>query len=228
MLDSIQQLVLKCKLWCNATEEQQHQRIDHRASRSMGRMGSPERPERTTKMKCRNSSTMTSWHHTLVVTGATQPEKLSRLSIWIMMDMWIGMNSLSIWNGQEMLIQTSRQLKNYGFWFQTDHSTDHAVIQLVDEILKSFDKKLFTFHNILIKKLELYGIKNNNINFFKNYLSNRKQSFSFNNTYSQLKSIVRGVPQGSTLGKLLFLFYVNDLYLSSKLLHLILFTDVFS
>ena len=130
-------------------------------------------------------------------------------------------------------------LYNKQFGFQNGHSTDHAVIQLVDEIMKSFDQNLFTLgifidlskafdtvdHKILTKKLELYGIKNNNLNFFKSYLSDRKQGVSFNNTHSQLKPIVCGVPQGSILGPLLFLIYVNDLYLSSKLLHFILFAD---
>ena len=79
-------------------------------------------------------------------------------------------------------------LYNKQFGFQNGHSTDHAVIQLVDDILKSFDQNLFTLgvfidlskafdtvdHKILTKKLELYGIKNNNLNFFKSYLSDRK------------------------------------------------------
>ena len=107
------------------------------------------------------------------------------------------------------------------FGFQNKHSTDHAVIQLTDEILKSFDQNLFTLgvfidlskafdtvdHNILIKKLEL---ENNNLKFFKSYLSDRKQRVSFKNTHSQLTPIVCGVPQGSILGPLLFLIYVND------------------
>ena len=107
------------------------------------------------------------------------------------------------------------------FRFQNNHSTDHAVIQLTDEILKSFDQNLFTLgvfidlskafdtvdHNILIKKLEL---ENNNLKFFKSYLSDRKQGVSFKNTHSQLTPIVCGVPQGSILGLLLFLIYVND------------------
>ena len=90
------------------------------------------------------------------------------------------------------------------FGFQNKHSTDHAVIQLTDEILKSFDQNLFTLgvfidlskafdtvdHNILIKKLEL---ENNNLKFFKSYLSDRKQGASFKNTHSQLTPIVCGV-----------------------------------
>ena len=80
-------------------------------------------------------------------------------------------------------------------------------------------------HEILIKKLELYGVRNTNLKWFKNYLSGRKQGISYNSTLSELKDIVCGVPQGSILGPLLFLIYVNDLYISSKISNFILFAD---
>ena len=125
------------------------------------------------------------------------------------------------------------------FGFQGGHSTEHAVVNLVDEILKGFDQNKFTLgvfidlskafdtvdHKILIRKLELYGIRNNNLKWFKNYLTGRKQGVSFSSGLSQLKNIVCGVPQGSILGPLLFLIYVNDLYLSSNILNFILFAD---
>ena len=87
------------------------------------------------------------------------------------------------------------------FGFQNGHSTEHAVIKLVDEIVKGFDQDMFTLgvfidlskafdtvnHKILLKKLELYGVKNNNLKWFANYLSERKQGVSFRSNVSQLK-----------------------------------------
>ena len=57
------------------------------------------------------------------------------------------------------------------------------------------------------------------------YLSNRKQCVMFNSTQSQFKDICCGVPQGSILGPMLFLIYINDLHLCSDVLQFVLFAD---
>ena len=78
-------------------------------------------------------------------------------------------------------------------------------------------------HNILLYKLEHFrGIV---LEWFKNYLSNRKQYVSYNSYKSQLKDIVCGVLQGSILGPLLFVLYVNDITSTSNILDFILFAD---
>ena len=69
------------------------------------------------------------------------------------------------------------------FVFQTSHNTKHAILLLINQLYQSFDERNFTLvkafdtvdHKILTKKLELYGIKDCNLIWFKNYLSNRKQ-----------------------------------------------------
>ena len=81
-------------------------------------------------------------------------------------------------------------------------------------------------HSILLKKLKLYGITDKNLAWFESYLSNRKQYIQIGeNSKTDLKYVTCGVPQGSILGPLLFLVYVNDLPNASRLLDPIMFAD---
>ena len=125
------------------------------------------------------------------------------------------------------------------FGFLKHKSTCDAILKFTDkcyttlndrEIMLSvfldFSKAFDTIdHSILIKKLELYGIRGNVNNWFKSYLTNRKQYVLINNSTSNESSIKLGVPQGSILGPLLFLIYINDMHRSSSLSHFIHFAD---
>ena len=90
------------------------------------------------------------------------------------------------------------------------------------DLSKAFDT---IDHRILIYKLKKYGIRGSALSFFQNYLSNRKQYVALDSNNSCKTSVTCGVPQGSILGPLLFLLYVNDLTRSSRILTFILFAD---
>ena len=117
-------------------------------------------------------------------------------------------------------------LYEFQFGFREKHGTNIALTFLVDKILKSwengeivlglfldFSKAFDTVnHEILISKLYKYGIRGVTLNWFKSYLSNRKQYVSYNNIKSNELNITCGIPQGSILGPLLFLIlkYYSD------------------
>ena len=81
------------------------------------------------------------------------------------------------------------------------------------DLQKAFD---LINHDILLKKLSIIGFSDHTVKWFQSYLSNRKFTVNLENSFSEVSSISCGVPQGSILGPLLFLIYVNDMPMAVK------------
>ncbi|MBY0580760.1 MAG: hypothetical protein K2P53_03665 [Rickettsiales bacterium] len=130
-------------------------------------------------------------------------------------------------------------LNEFQFGFRSKHSTCHALISITEKIRKALDNSNFVCgifidlqkafdtvdHNILISKLKHYGIRGIVNDWFRSYLTDRKQFVSINGYNSTNKSVVCGVPQGSVLGPLLFLIYINDINNSIRFSSIHLFAD---
>ena len=118
--------------------------------------------------------------------------------------------------------------KESGFW--KDCSTNHPILNLLEIIQKALDDKQIPFgifidlekafdtvsHDILLEKLDHYGIRGISNDWFSSYLSDRSQFVSIYGLNSDYKTLKYGVPQGSVLGPFLFLILIDNLNIAIK------------
>ena len=136
-------------------------------------------------------------------------------------------------------LNKNKVLYTHQFGFQKNKSTSLAILDVCIKLVESIEKREFSCcifldfakafdtvnHNILINKLEHYGIRGIPLDWFRSYLNERSQRVFVGGELSVDRKIKHGVPQGSVLGPLLFLLYINDIPKASKMMNFYLFAD---
>ena len=144
-----------------------------------------------------------------------------------------------IYNRMISFIESNNIFTSSQFGFRSGYSTESAIIQFIDKIHNGLSKRQHTVaifmdlskafdvldHQILAQKLDHYGFRGKFLDLLISFISNRNYFVSANGITSDKKTVNIGVPQGSTLGPLLFLLYVNDMKNSSHLFDFIQFAD---
>ena len=139
----------------------------------------------------------------------------------------------------EKFLDANKILSDSQYGFRTGMSMVHAAAELVEQISSAIDgqsccagvfidlKKAFDTvdHELLVEKLNVYGIRGIANKWLQNYLTNRKQYVVIDDHSSDLLDMTCGVPQGSVLGPILFIIYINDICNVSDVVKCVLFAE---
>ena len=136
-------------------------------------------------------------------------------------------------------LESNNSLFEMQYGFRPGRSCEHALLNAQRALLDSLNNRQISLlllcdfskafdlvdHKILLKKLYHYGVRGPALDWLKSYLSNRKQFVSINNADSSTLELQYGVPQGSILGPLLFVIYINDIPEVANFAKFILYAD---